>query len=104
MMTLADQNIRHLKPIFHGDKKWMGLFYEHNKGLVSDIKRIECCKCLESRKMSRVPLNKMNIDRNSPLDNRNMSNRKGIFIYDIYAIWRICSRSLQARKRNIHPH
>ena len=92
MMTLTDQNIQHLKPIFHKDRKWMGLFFGNDQGLVSGIKGLEGLKYLQSKKWGYIPMDKMNIDRNSPLDNRNMSNRKGIFIYDIYAIWRIYSR------------
>ena len=97
MMTLTDQNIRHLKPIFNRDRKWMGLFFGYDQGLVSGIKGLEGLKYLQSKKWGYIPMDKMNIDRNSPLDNLNMSYRKDRFIYSIYAIWRIYKRYQQFR-------
>jgi len=75
-MTLTDQNIRHLKPIFHGDRKWMGLFFGYDQGLVSGIKGLEGHKYSQSKKWGYIPKNKMNIDTISRLDNRNMRKRK----------------------------
>ena len=97
MMTLTDQNIRHLKPIFHGDRKWMGLFFGYDQGLASGIKGLEGHKYSQSKKWGYIPKNKMNIDTISPLDNRNMRKRKDEFIYNIYAIWRIYSRWWQPK-------
>ena len=75
-----------------------GIVFGYDQGLASWVNGLEGCKYLESRKMSKVSFNKMNIDRNSPLDNRNMSKRKDEFIYNIYAIWRIYNRYLQAEQ------
>ncbi|MEZ5049286.1 MAG: hypothetical protein R2766_06510 [Saprospiraceae bacterium] len=41
MMTLTYQYIRHLKPKFHNDMKWMGLFFGYYQGLVSWVKGLE---------------------------------------------------------------
>ena len=98
MMTLTDQNIRHLKPKFHKDSEWKGMFISYDQGLVSGIKGLEGLKYLQSKKWGYIPMDKMNIDRNSPLDNRNMRKRKDEFIYNIYAIWRIYNRYLQAEQ------